>query len=512
MGNVDFIKEFLIALKSELIRFRFLATGIFAFIFLAILFLGAGWPTFYTSSALMVVDDSNIIQPLLQGRAELAEVDRSEEAKQRIYARTLLVKVATRLGYIDADSSAQEINGSVGAVRAGILLEGQGRQSPYFTVSYSHPDPDTAFETANVLIEEFIELHESSKRQEGEYAFDFINKQVELYRSRLEKADSALKEFKTSSPDYTEKDVRANIQSLNSEIQSLTLSIQELESKISSTKKQLGAEGQLLNKQSQVHELRQQRSVLQAELSSLRRQYQESYPDIVSLKRQIEDIDRQIKDAGGESVVDIWRFGGNEEASPEVLFEELRKQVSIAEVDLIAQRRRMTSLKSLLEDEYRKADVVTENQAELADLTRDYEVTKEVYEEMLSRKENAELSMAITREGQGLTYKIVDAPVFPLSPSGLTYKEFLVVAPVLALGVPLGLLVMLILLDPRARMAKNLEVLLEEHELNLVGISPHFSTVLGQRVLKKDSIILAGVFTLLIAAYIYSVSKWFMNG
>ena len=506
MGNVDFIKEILLAVKAEFIRFRFLATGIFAVIFLSVLMVGASWPTFYTSKAQLVADDSNIIQPLLEGRAEITEVDRSEEARQRIYSRDLLETVARRLGYIDDTSQQAQIDNAIIAVRRGISLEGKGRRSPYFSISYSHPNPDITFETANVLVEEFIELHESYKRQEGEYAFDFINKQVEIYRGRLEEAEAALKEFKTNSPDYTESAVQARIQDLNTQIQELALTIQELESKIVSTKKQLGAEGEMLAAQSKVHSLRQQRSVLQAELNSLRRQYQESYPDVISLKRQIFEIDQQISAAGGDKMINYSVFGGlDESSSPELLFEELRKQVSIAEVDLEARRKRMNSLKELLKTEYEKADLVTETQAEFSDLTRDYEVTREVYEEMLSRKENAELSMAITREGQGLNYKVVDAPVFPLKPSGLTFFEFLLAAPILALGAPLGLIIMLVLVDPRIRVPTNLVNCLEEYSgsISVVGVSPHFYTKLNDRVLRKDFLIVATVFTLLAVVYIY---------
>lgn len=513
VGNLDFINELVSAFKSELIRYRVLATGIFAAILLSVIFVGSTWQTFFSSTAMLVVDDSNIIQPLLQGRAEIAEVDHSEEARQQVYARRLLEKVAMRMGYIDETSDGDAVGAAVGAIRAGILLEGKGRGSPYFTITYSHPDPDITFETANILIEEFIELHESSKRQEGEYAFDFINKQVELYRGRLEKAEAALKEFKTNSPDYTEDAVQARIQDLNLEIQELKLNIQESQSKISSTKAQLGAESELLTVQAEVYRLRQQKQELQSELATLRRQYQDSYPDIVSINQQIADIDFQIAEIDGGKIVDMSAFSGNEfnESNPELLFDELRKQISISEVELVAQKRRMDSLRKLLDEEYSKADVVTENQAELSDLTRDYQVTKDVYEEMLSRKENAELSMAITREGQGLTYKIVEAPVFPLSPSGLTFKEFLLVAPILAVGVPIGLIIMLILVDPRIRVVSSQMAFLEDYRLESITVSPHFHTNIGNRVLRKDFIILAGVFFVLLLIYGYYATIGFID-
>lgn len=508
MGNGDFIKELLLALKSELIRYRFMIVALCGLILVSVLVVGMSWPTFYTSTAQLVVDDSNIIQPLLQGRAEIADVDRSEEARQRVYSRRLLERVAERLGYTNEDSNASSVSSAVNALKRGIVLQGAGRRSPYFTVSYSHPDPQVSYDTTNVLVEEFIELHESSKREEGEYAFDFINKQVELYRKRLEKAEVTLKDFKTSSPDITEAAVQGRIGELNSQVQNLKLNIQELETKIESTRKQLGAESEMLTKQAEMHRLRQQKLALETELAALNRQYQDSYPDIVSLKQQIKDINLKIWDITGGADVQpssLLKGGNYKDYSPELLFDELRKQLSVSETELIAQKRRLTSIQALLEEEYEKADIVSANQAKLADLTRDYQVTKEYFEEMLSRKENAELSMAITRDGQGLNYKIVEPPVFPLRPSGLTFLEFLMVAPLLAIGVPIGLVLALILVDPRVRIVSALRNSLGD-DVHLIAVTPHFHTKLSNRMLRKDMILLAMVMIGLVAVYAYFAS------
>src|SRR5690606_35186351 len=118
----------------------------------------------------------------------------------------------------------------------------------------------------------------------------------------------------------------------------------------------------------------------------------------ISLRGQIAELDASIEamQASGEV------YGtGTQTENP--LYEELRKQLQAADVDLRGQKRRMQSLIHLQEQEYERAKRVAANQAELSELTRDYNVTRDVYEEMLQRKESARLSMTLDIEGQGVS-------------------------------------------------------------------------------------------------------------
>ena len=449
MNSLTFITEILLALKYELIRYRMAAVVIFSIVLLGVVGVGLTWQNTYVTKAVLSVDDTNLIQPLLAGRAAVTEVDTSELAQEKVYSKQLLEKVADRLGYVDENTTTEELGEIVAVLGSGIVLEPSTYRNNYFTISYIDIDPERSFQTMMVLVEEFIEYHESSKREEGVYAFDFISKQVETYKDRLEKAEQKIKEFKSNSLDLSEDAVQKRMIELDAEIQELKLAIQEDQSRIKNINIQLGAETQYLEKQSKVYELRAQKSILVDQLRSLRMQFQDSYPDIVTIKEQIGELDRQLIESGADKVFTSNSFVNTTSAAendPETLFRELRRQKSQTKVDLDTKEQRLKSLETLLTEEQRKADIVASNQATLADLRRDYDVTKDVYEEMLSRKENAELSMAITRDGQGISYKVVTDPVFPIYPTGLTFKHFILAAPVLAIGAPLGILLALILL------------------------------------------------------------------
>lgn len=233
------------------------------------------------------------------------------------------------------------------------------------------------------------------------------------------------------------------------------------------------------------------RELLLQQLESLRLSYQESYPDIVSLKAQLAELDSHIKEVKDEETV---VSSGTDGKLENPLYEELRKQLSDAEVNKGAQKRRLSSTEKLLEQEYARAQKVAGNQAELSELTRDYDVIREVYEEMLSRKESARLSMTLDIEGQGVSYKIQEPASFPLNPSGLRFIHLALLAPFLGLLLPLTLLIAYIVVDPRFRSAnKMLEVLPDDIEL--LGVIPHYNTPIANRILRKDvrGLLLAGL-------------------
>jgi polysaccharide chain length determinant protein (PEP-CTERM system associated) len=504
MDNLDFIKEIALAIKFELIRFRVAAAALAVIILFCILAVGLNWQKYYVSQGTLFVDDSNIIQPLLKGRAEFAKSDRVEEAKKTIFSRRLIESLAQNLGYINEDSSIEEIVQVSATIKRNITVESESKRSNYFTVSYFSSDPAVSFETANELIKLIVSYQKEAKREEGENAYGFISKRVDVYKKRLENAEQAVKQFKAESIDVDEETVQKRISVLDSEIQDLILSIQESETQVQTLTQQLSVESEYLGVQSKMYSLRQQKIRLEQQLSQLRMQYQESYPDIVSAKNQLNEIDGQINAISLEHDVNPRIFSSMDtlDSSPELLFDELRKQLNEAQREITSKKKREQSLKKLLEEQQQRMEIVASNQAELADLTREYNVTKEVYEEMLGRLQNAELSVEITKEGQGLTYRIVNEPSFPLSPTGLTFIHFLLAAPLLALGAPLGLIVVLVLLDPRIRTLTTLTSGVGS-DGKVLAVLPHYNTAFSERILRKDILILSGVSASVFVIYSY---------
>jgi polysaccharide chain length determinant protein (PEP-CTERM system associated) len=498
-----YLNDLKTAIKSELIRFRGLFVTLFIVFSFVVLVLGAVWPKTYSTNAMLVADVTHIIEPLLKGQAEVSKIDRSEQAKEFIYARAIMETVAKERGLITKDSSPEQIVKTVEGIKAGLVIKKENNN--YFRLAYESNDPDRSFEMLNTIINVFMADTEKKKRDESQGAYNFIDAQVQSYKHQLELAEVKLKEFNSKNVDGNETSVAARISQLRIDIESLKIAIEESQARVNTLQQQLGAEGQYQHAKGQVDELKTRRQMLNTELARMRLSYEDSYPDIVSLRSQIAELDSSINKLKGSGD----SFNNNEKVE-NPLYEELRKQLSVAEVDLRAQKRRMESLVNLQEQEHERAQRVASNQAEFSELTRDYDVTKKQYEEMLLRKGQARLSMTLDVEGQGISYRIQEPATFPIKPSGLSFLHFAIAGPWVGLLLPLILLFAFVSVDPHIRSARALQNMLPP-DVEMLGVIPHYHSPIGDRLLKRDMVVLVTVSILSLVAYIACAIYWQLN-
>src|SRR3546814_8340712 len=139
----------------------------------------------------------------------------------------------------------------------------------------------------------------------------------------------------------------------------------------------------------------------------------------------MEDVQRQLDQerdhaAAGPSPTD------NEYSRLNPLYQELRSQLSQAQRDIAATRSRMGAAESMLDDEMARSRGIAASEGALAELNRDYDVNREIYQDMLRRREHARVSMGLDQEKRGLTLRVQDPPTIPLRPTGLRFMHIAV--------------------------------------------------------------------------------------
>lgn len=494
------IKEMLLALKLELVRYKGLCVIAFILVSSGILGLGLVWPQTYETSAVLHADETNIIEPLLKGRAEMGKIDRSQSAKEIIYTRQFLVEVLKESEWTDENTSAEKVESLVKVLRGTVKIEPAGKE--YFRVTYATDDQDKSYDTLTSTVNTFIAYTTRQKKEESYAAYKFIDSQVQAYKQQLEDAEENLKNFKSANTEGSEEAVTRRLSQLRSEIEALELTREETKSKIDTLKKQINTESSYLQVRSRLDQLEERKSTLMHEIETLRLTYQENYPDVVSLKMQIHELNRVIEDIYLHEGLPRGGKGG-EGTNP--LFEELRIQLSVAEVDYKAQNQRLGSLNRLLEREQLRAEKVASNEAKLSELTRDYDVTKNVYEEMLGRKENARLSMVLDLEGQGVSFQIHEPAIYPLSSVGLKFIHFAVIGPIIGFLFPIVFLIAYIVVDPRIRAASQVEKTFSEY--GFFSAVPYCYTAIGARILRRDAILIILVAIFFVIGYAGFVAR-----
>jgi len=445
------IRELLSLLKhasKELVHHKVAAVMAAIFAAFLIFFIGINLPQTYVSTALIQADRKSIIQPLLEGRAAQVQlpnkVDPVNVLVETLYSPTILERSARELGVIDDVSSGAEVENA--RVRLATLLTYEVVDEKLLRLYFSSNSPEYSHRALTTIIQVFMQNATAEKQAESAEAYRFISEQVEDYKAQLAEAEERLSRYKIDNMDGTESSSFKRITDLRTELEEIEIGIDEAEAKAKSLRVQIQREGSLASARSEQNLLVSQLREAEAKLQNLQLSFQDDYPDIISSKSQIFQLKTELADL--RSRYPDLPTDTSEETS---LFEDLRASLSDVELQAETLERRKISLQRILDRESGRADQAAVDEAKLAELNRDYDKTKQIYEEMLQRRENAKLSMNIDQQGQGMSYRVQETPVIPLTSEGPQPIIFIAAAPIIAALLPIGLCFAYVLADPRIR-------------------------------------------------------------
>jgi hypothetical protein len=139
------------------------------------------------------------------------------------------------------------------------------------------------------------------------------------------------------------------------------------------------------------------------------------------------------------------------------VYEQLRTQLAEVRRQGAAAASRVATAQALLRDELERSRRIIGSEGMVSALTRAHDVNKEMYEDLLKRRENARVSMSLDADGRSLGFQIQEPASIPAIPTGLRLMHFAVAGISVAILIPLLLLSMLVKHDPRVRLPLQIE-------------------------------------------------------
>jgi len=493
--------QYIYVVFREMWQRKFLCLFGFAVISFVILVIGMFWPSKFESSATIFADNQNILKPLLEKQAAQTKVqDQVKIISDLIHSPRILRRVLEGIYGVDNFDSQIEFEQKMNALRGRLKVKGMWTKSSYIKLHYSDKSPEVSYNIMNTVIDVFIKTSADKQRSESREAFNFIDNQVKQYKEQLVLAEERLKEFHSTNVDGTDTGVEASINSLRTQIEELKISIDEDKTTISVLRKQLESEDEYSTAKFKEDVYGERLASLEAKKATLLLNYTDDYPDVIIVNTQIADIKRIIQDAkentnetnGGKA------SGVDEGTVLNPLFQELRSRLSVVQAELKAKGKRLAAIRGLKDKEYERRKRIAGRGAEKSELSRDYNVTKRIYEDMLERKEKARLSMTLNIEGQGVTYRVHEPAHLPTGPVGLRFLHFVLVGPFIGLIAIIGLVILYVFLDQRLRFSEDLQ----EFGVMVLAAIPHAKTPLSQRVIRVDMVICLLLSCVILAVYI----------
>jgi polysaccharide chain length determinant protein (PEP-CTERM system associated) len=446
------------ALVGEARRRRIAMGVIFAVIALAALAVGSVWPKKYEASTTILAQEASIITPLMEGAAAATgNKNRAGIARDVIFSRKVLDEVLKTGGWLGGNPSAVERDKIVEGIKARTKIV--NNRDNLITISYFDSDPRRAFEVTRAFGQLFISESLASKQRESREAYEFINSQVEAYRTKLTDAEDKLKAYRDANADArpgSETDANARIGQLRTQIENNRMDYMQRQSQAAVLASQLSGESEVNAVQTVGGIYQTQLADLQGQLDTLRLTYTDEYPDVVRLRHQIEDLRKQAQTADARRAV-----GGavalDHAVTMNPVYQQMRLQLAAIRSDAAASAARVSASEAMLQSELERSKRIANSENVTAELTRDYTVNRDVYQDLLKRRENARVSMNLDAEQRGLTFLVQNPAVMPLVPTGLRFMHFGLAGLALSLAVPFGLLFAVARFDPRVRSVAQLE-------------------------------------------------------
>lgn len=415
------------------------------------LFLAVSWPKSYTASASIFADNSNILQPLMEGNAvATAIVDQAAMARDILFKREFADQILEAAGYNTSSMSPNDKEDTILDIQGNTSIENIGRnRASLIRISHTDADPIRAFSVTQRYTSLFLEQSVISKQQESRSAFEFVENQVASYQSKLQESENRLSKFKSENNYGTLQTSNNRISGYQAEMERLELDLVQLDTQIASVESQLAGETEVSRDLSQVNAVRTRLNQQQMLLDSLRARFHDSYPDVVAVKNQIADLQEML--ATGKISIEAIEPSDTEGTSVNPLWQQLRSQLAALKTTKDAKVSQHEGLATLLAAEEVRARIINENEAELAELTRDYNVTRDFYNSMLRRLEEARVSMQLDEQQQGVTFKVQESAVIPTRPDGYSISQLILGSFLAALAAPIGLIIVFMELDTRIK-------------------------------------------------------------
>ncbi len=429
---------------------------------------GLGWvgvmliPNVYQSTARLYVDADAVLTPLLKGIA----ADTQPASQLEILQRTLLSRpnMDKLISKTDLDLQVRDETDRqrlVTNLTTAIRVVAQDRN--LFTIEYRNTNPRLAYDVVQQLLTIFVESATGTNRTDMANARLFLQRQISLYETQLREAERRRADFQAKFVELLPEvsgtggvetgGVAQRLESARGKVAELTGQLKDAVGKRDWIKQELASTPPtVVTDPAEAGGGSSRLADLQRQLVEARLHDTDNHPDVIALKGLIAAL-KANPSAGGAVA------GRPARSAPNHLFDDLKVRLVDAEGVVASLTRQVAEAKS---EQARLEGIVRQEpelEAEYKNLDRDYSVLRHNYEQLLARREEANIAQAADTQADKVKLQVVDPPQIskiPVGPNRLLLLSGVFIA---GIGGGLGLAVLLAQFDRSFRSIDDLRSL-----------------------------------------------------
>ena len=406
----------------------------------------------YKSSAVVEVTEKSKENPYIKGFSQSTPISaRMGEILQRVRSRSMIEDIIKELNLHENTRNELEYRNLIEQVRDGVAVTASG--SSLLQISCSFTNAVACQKIVNLLTRRIIKENLELQEKETEAGIEWLNKEMEINRKKLEKADEELQKFQeqyadllpeelsnrlysslgwqdpftssTMNPPFGPEFLRPlgatqNIYSLRYQNYSDTLlnqglRLKQLQTKKATLIKQLEGEDEFILSERVsetnpiIQSLRNELVGKQVQLTRLRLDSTEEHPLVKQLTREIENLQESLKNAGTQSIK-------QETTALNPIYQAIKMQLSEGEREIAELEDSIELTKTFAQAAFERMEQIPEKKKELDRLRLESVNYSAAYSSLLQKRETAYVTRRLELEERGTKFRIVDNAEVPLQP------------------------------------------------------------------------------------------------
>jgi len=402
--------------------------------------------------------EQNVINDLVSGIA----ITPSMDAKIKVLTVSMLSRdtLSKVIRVLDKDvvlNTETEFEDYLARLREDIAIKLDEKRGIFF-ISFKDRDPRYARDLVNTLTQVYIETNTASKREESLAATRFLGEQIEGFKKRIDEADKEINRYKAEHGMQLAVDetiIRFEIAEAEKKLEEIRARRVELEAQARILSSGGGGGNPLAE--------------MERALAVLRQTYTENHPKIIRLKAEIDAFkaNPSARNAGD---------GGT----------SMSKAMVMAELE--ASKR---SEKSKIREITEKTELLRQlpvMRSELNELLRRKDNESQIYNQLVTRYGQSEVSKQMEIENKAMTFRIIDPAVEPNIPVSPNRPLIMLGSLAAGLGAGAALILLPYMMGGRVRSVADLRIF-SQRVLAVLPMVPKPAEELQRR--KSDRIFLA---------------------
>ncbi len=423
---------------------------------LVMTFIGVGsffMPKIYRADTTVFIE-RNVIDNLVKGIAVTPSIDdRIRVLKYAILSRDLVTKTLEEINspiFTRSEAEQQEYISKL-IDRTDLRIRGK----ELFTVSIDDKSAHFAQQYINTLVGLYVEENISAKREETYGANRFLSEQIEVFKAKLEAAEDKIIDFRKKNGIYfnvDEKITLTEIRDLEKQIEKIVLSEDTYQARKRQVRQQLVSIPETIDTVSEAKES-SRLGEMETRLSALLLRYTENYPEVIRLKAEIEALKQKLSEPQNqEKKAERTKF-----TTMNPMYQDLQSQLFEIDAELSSLGAQKLNLQKTIAKKEKELRDVPAARKELNLLVQERDSVKNIYDELLGRMSQSEVSKQMEIGNKAATFRIVDPAVLPKVPVSPNMLKMFLLAIVGGVGCGIGLIFLLENIDTRIRDVETLE-------------------------------------------------------